>query len=84
MTKKRSPYKKKPVSEHKTKVKKLEQEALNSIWNRIKLCKTRAEKDELVQSTNPLLKALGDTLIPYKPYLTYAENLNALYIGEKE
>ena len=70
--------KKKRPTGNNTKLKKLEQEALNSIWNRIKLCKTKAEKDELVQSANPLLKALGDTLIPYKPYLTYAENLEAL------
>ena len=78
MIKKSSPYKKKPVSEHKTKVKKLEEEAQNSIWYRIKLCKTKAEKDELVQSANPFLKILGDTLVPYKAYLTYAENLEAL------
>ena len=70
--------KKKREMGNNTKVKKLEEEAHNSIWYRIKLCKTRAEKDELVQSANPFLKILGDTLVPYKAYLTYAENLEAL------
>lgn len=74
---KKPALKKRPTGNN-TKVKKLEQEAQNSIWYRIKLCKTRAEKDELVQSANPFLKILGDTLVPYKPYLTYAENLELL------
>ena len=74
---KKPALKKRPTGNN-TKVKKLEEEAQNSIWYRIKLCKTRAEKDELVQSANPFLKILGDTLVPYKPYLTYAENLEAL------
>ena len=36
-----------------------------------------ADKRAIVQQTNPLLYLFGYTLKPYRPHLTYEENLDA-------
>jgi hypothetical protein len=76
MTKKLKP------SEHKVKLKRIEEEAKNSVWNRIKELETRKEKVELVQSTNPLLYVFGGFLMVWKEYEDYQTNMNRLYLGK--
>jgi hypothetical protein len=74
--------KKKPVEEHKTRIKRIEEEAKNSVWHRIKELETRKEKVELVQSTNPLLYVFGGFLMVWKEYEDYQTNMNRLYLGK--
>ena len=75
MTKKLNP------SEHKARIKKLEQEAQNSIWHRLKLCETREEKEELVRESNNLLYVFGGFLRAWKGWKSYEENMNEMYLG---
>jgi hypothetical protein len=74
--------KKKPVAEHKTRIAKLDQERVNSVWHRIKELETREAKVELVQSTNPLLYVFGGFLMVWKEYEDYQTNMNRLYLGK--
>jgi hypothetical protein len=74
--------KKKPVEEHKTRVKRFEEEAKNSVWHRIKELETREAKVELVQTTNPLLYVFGGFLMVWKEYEDYQTNMNRLYLGK--
>ncbi len=76
MTKKLDP------SEHKARIKRLEQEAQNSIWHRIKQLNTREEKVEMIKEGNPLLYVFGEYRRAWKGWKSYEENLNELYIGE--
>jgi hypothetical protein len=69
-------------SQHKSRLKKLEQERMNSIWHRIKECATRGDKEQLVSESNGYLYTFGFCLRPWKGWKSYEENLNELYIGE--
>ena len=76
--------KKKPLEQHKHKMFKLEQERINSVWFRIRECLTRQKKEELVLETNPMLYIFGDRLRPWKPYLSYEDNMRFRYLVEEQ
>lgn len=53
----------------------IEQAYRNSIAYKLTQATTIAEKRELVSSANPIHYIFGNTLAPYKGYLTYEENM---------
>jgi len=53
----------------------IEQAYRNSIAFKITQATTIEEKRELVSSANPTHYIFGNTLAPYKGYLTYEENM---------
>ena len=55
----------------------IEQAYRNSIAYKITKAGTVAEKRALVVEQNPTHYIFGETLVPWKPWLTYEENLNA-------
>jgi hypothetical protein len=54
---------------------KIELDLSNTMQYRLKLVKTIEEKTKLIDEANPMLMAFGKALKPYKPYLTYEENV---------
>ena len=54
---------------------KLELDLSNTMQYRMKLAQTIDEKRKLITNANPMFYAFGEALKPYKPYLTYEENV---------
>jgi hypothetical protein len=53
----------------------IEQAYRNSIAYKITLAETAEQKRVLVTEHNPTHYIFGETLRPWKPYLTYAQNM---------
>lgn len=53
--------------------KQLEEIYLKTMQHRMSQAPTLAEKRAIVAEVNPLFYVFGETLKPYKPYLTYGE-----------
>jgi hypothetical protein len=54
---------------------KIELDLSNTMQYKLRLVKTIEEKTKLIDEANPMLMAFGKALQPYKPYLTYEENV---------
>jgi hypothetical protein len=54
---------------------KIELDLSNTMQYKLRLVKTIEEKTKLIDEANPMLMAFGKALKPYKPYLTYEDNV---------
>jgi len=54
---------------------KIELDLSNTMQYKLRLVKTIEEKTKLIDEANPMLMVFGKALKPYKPYLTYEENV---------
>jgi hypothetical protein len=54
---------------------KLELDLSNTMQYKLNLVKTIEEKCKLINEANPMLMAFGKALKPYKPYLSYEDNV---------
>lgn len=72
--------KRKPLSEHKHRIIKLDEERKNSIWHRLKDCTTREQKEALVQESNELLYIFGFYRRAWKGWLNYPDNMRWQYL----
>jgi len=53
----------------------IELEYENSLQHKLFKAITKAEKQNLINEISPMYYAFGKALKPYKPYLTYDENV---------
>jgi hypothetical protein len=63
-----------PYSLKKRASSKIEEARMQSIFERMKLATTPAEKREIIKETNPLFYVFGQKPKVFKQYLTYEEN----------
>jgi hypothetical protein len=54
---------------------KIELDLSDTMQYKLRLAKTIEEKCKLINQANPMLVAFGKALKPYKPYLTYEDNV---------
>jgi len=54
----------------------------NGFLQKLKELTTLDDKRSHVVESNPMHYAFGETLRAWKDYLSYADNINCLYIGE--
>lgn len=53
----------------------IELDLSNTMQYRMKLVNTIEEKRKLITEANPWFYAFGEALKPYKPYITYEDNV---------
>lgn len=73
--------KKKEPKDFKVRLIKLDEERKNSIWYRLKDCKTREEKEQLVQESHELMYIFGFYRRAWKGYLSYEDNMRFRFLG---
>lgn len=54
----------------------------NAFLAKLLSIETLDDKRSHVVEANPLHYSFGDTIKPWKPWLSYADNINCLYLGE--
>jgi len=54
---------------------KIELDLSNTMQYRLKLAESIEKKRKLITEANPMFYAFGEALKPYKPYLTYEDNV---------